>query len=122
MRLPGYTAAAALYDSKYHYVARGDARPGSAMLSRITTAQSIWIDPTSQCQTAQSLCIENSQGSGYDPSGWCDFYERYCIVAPPPPSGPGGSGGFCPACIDHIVNGCCCDVDGNCCCKGTARQ
>ena len=114
MHLPGYTAAASLYDSNNYYVARGNTRTSAEMLSRITAAQNVLPTPPGLCGYAQDQCIQNAQGSGYDPSGWCNIYNA-CIVAGYTP--PGTSGGGCPACIDNIERGCCCDESGNCCCK-----
>lgn len=96
MRLPGYTAAEALYHSKYHYIGRGNALVGTDMLPRITAAQSQWVPLSVECVIAQSLCIYNAQGTGYDPSGWCDWYYQNCLWAGPGSPGGGGGGGGLP--------------------------
>lgn len=76
MCLPAFTAESALNASRYRYSGKHNAFAKSGVLPQLTL-----------CDFAQAQCIKNAHGTGFDPSGWCDWYHANCITAGPPPIG-----------------------------------
>jgi hypothetical protein len=91
MRLPQFTAGAGLYVSKCNYTGKELSTLGGGNLRPQITPPSVHTFVT--CDLAQALCILNSHGSGFDPSGWCAWYEANCLAGPSSPPGGGGDDG-----------------------------
>jgi hypothetical protein len=94
MRAPAFTAEAALYDSKYHYAGKGGTLGGAKLSPQIIVQPRPF--PFITCDVAQALCIQNAHGTGFDPSGWCDWYHANCITGGPPNGGGGSADGGSP--------------------------
>lgn len=110
MTLPGFKAETSLYKTGGRY------RSARASVQAYGLAlQQLNVNPRPitvvSCDLAQALCIQSAQGSGYDPSGWCDWYEANCITAGPQVGG-GGGGSCAPGCWQNYMGGCVCPPGG----------
>jgi hypothetical protein len=91
MHLPGFTAGAALYESKRHYYAgwRG-AIIGPTVLPQDFLG--IGQGPLPPCFIASVTCANDAKNYEWDAHGQCDWYQKHCVAPPSQGSGPGGGG------------------------------
>ncbi len=93
MRLPGFTAGAALYVSDCpYYVHTADSFAGGARLLPQNGSYppgTVYEDP---CVRAYNICLYYGALNQYDPTGWCDWWHANCLPPAPPFTGGGGGG------------------------------
>jgi hypothetical protein len=105
MHLPGFTAEAVFYASHCHYAGKESIFTGARLIPQQLNIGPIQQAPVN-CDLARWACIQSAQGTGYDPSGWCDWYKANCITTGP---GYGGGGDACPdGCWQNTWGGCVC--------------
>lgn len=93
MRLPGFTAGAALYDLDCaYYVGRVGAFAGAAVLPQDVPGSGGPVFEETECAQALAICNGDALRYHWDAHGWCDWYERNCIFGGPPGGGSSGGG------------------------------
>jgi len=103
MRLPKFTAEAALYKSNRHFASKARATLSGAGLHPQGTLP---LPPINWCAVMGSLCNQIVQSGGSDPHAWCTWYYANCMD----PTGS-GSGSGCPTgCWQDLRGACVCHV------------
>jgi hypothetical protein len=111
MTIPGFTAESSVYKMNVYYQTAGVLNRAGGIRDEVRLANGTSTGPIvfhSACDLALQRCYQSAQGSGYDPSGWCDWWKANCRPVIPNPGG-GDSGSSCgPGCWDNGWGTCIC--------------